>query len=243
MLQGGCPSMDLGFKNIVNENRSDNFKLGALFTSRGQQQLNVSGSIDKLSFVSNLIFNTYAQELTNTSLFQYKINDKTSASANVNVSQGELEVGTSVTHKISDNLTIEAYLSWLYNQSGSLHFYFSPNKSLNLELEYESNFNTNKIPYGSLTSKWNLKATDFTNLIGDYTYDLNENSSDMNFGLETTAFENSVLKSVVNSEGDLKSEVKYTWSENLKFMASSKFSLEELGSPSESEFGLGCEYS
>jgi hypothetical protein len=235
--------MDLGFKNIVNENKSDNYRIGALFTSRGQQQLNVSGSINKLSFISNLIFNTYAQELSNTSLFQYKINDKTSASAVVNVSQGELEVGTSVTHRMYDNLTVEACLSWLYNQSGSIHFYFSPSKSLDVELEYESHFDTNKMPYGSLTSKWNLKATDFTNLIGDYTYDLNENSSDMTFGLQTTAFENSVLKSVVNSEGDLKSEVKYTWSENLKFIVSSKFSLEELGLPSESEFGMGCEYS
>jgi hypothetical protein len=61
----------------------------------------------------------------------------------------------------------------------------------------------------------------------------------MSFGFETTAFENSAVKSQIDCEGDVKTEVQYTWSKNLKFMASTKFSLENIGIPSESEFGLG----
>jgi hypothetical protein len=166
--------------------------------------------------------------------------------ANVYVSQGALEIGTAITHKLFDSLTIEGCLSFLHRQSASLYLYYSPSKYLNIELDYESGFNSNTtkkfIPYGCLTSKWNLKATDSTSLNGEYSFDLDENSSEMSFGFETTAYENSAVKSQIDSEGDVKTEVQYTWSENLKFMASTKFSVENIGIPSESEFGLGCEY-
>ena len=255
LLQGGIPSIDLGFKNLLKGDNEEDFKLGAIFSTRGQQILNLNGKIDlnsltkstfldfhDLSFNSNLIFNTNSQDFSQSTLFKLPLSESTLAKAHVNIEEGEVEVGTAVEYKINDDLTVEGFISFLKNSNISLLSKYSPENFLDLELEYSNPFRSDEkikpFPTGSLTSRCLFKANENTDLAGEYIYNCDRQEAELTLGMERRS-ENSVVRAKVDDNYDLEVSIKYDWDEDLKLFASTRVGLENIARTQESELGFG----
>lgn len=206
LLQGGIPSLDLGFKNLLKSDKNEDFKLGAIFTTRGQQTFNFAGKIDfdslrknrkddkkvipDLEFVSNFVFNTYSQEFAQNSTFTFPLLQKVLSKTSFNVSEGEFELGTALEYTHSDKLVLEGYLGLLNSNEFSFMAKYLPQEYLEFECEYSNDLDiedhTKPIPLGYITSKVLYKATEFTSLFGEHTVDISEKKTELSLGLETS---------------------------------------------------------
>lgn len=66
IIQGPCPSMDLGFKSILATKDAD-LNLDGTFTSRGHQKLTLSGNLDRVlkgvGFRSTFVYDICAKDM------------------------------------------------------------------------------------------------------------------------------------------------------------------------------------
>jgi hypothetical protein len=206
------------------------------------------------SFASNFIYNTTAQDLVQTNVFSYRICPGLSTDLLLNFTGGDVEVATRINKQIMSNLSVEGYLSWLYNTQSfdifKLSMFYKPNASTTTELEYVNPILTRKDPrhqtffltQGVWTFRYLVQANQYNRFGFDYTTNFDNQVSALSVGIENTQIENTTLKAKLNKVGELEVASRFNWDANMSIIASTKFNLTSFKTESESDFGIGVEY-
>jgi hypothetical protein len=214
----------------------------------------LSNYLKGFSFASNFVYNLNTDEISNANVFSYQVNPKLSAKLLMNIMDGDIEFGGRIIKQVYTHLSVEGFLNYSKNKGAFDLFSVSTNYKLNdqstAEIEYINPIVERKSPkhqtffltQGIWRLKWMIIANKFNTLGFDYTWNLDKNMSNLAIGIENTALDKTILKAKINKIGELESTVKFNWSQNASFIASTKFNLSNLQSEAETDFGIGVEY-
>lgn len=256
VVQETCPTVEVGLRNLL-KSFGDELQLGATFSSRGQQKLNIEGDLSRVipgfKFSSKLAFDTCAHDMYQNTVFKYAFNKQWKTKTWVDIADGDVEVATSLKRRISENLAIKAHALYVKSTNTvdrfTLTTKYNPYEHINTEIVYEnpiqSSSNSLKsfdIPLGSLRLRLLFQADKYTKLGLDYRLNMDTSKTRLILGIQNKSIKNTELKAKIDQSGELEAVVRYKWLKNLKLIASSKINLQDMKSQTQADYGLGLEY-
>lgn len=256
-VQSDWPTMELGFRDLISQFSKirSSLAVGAVFNTRGQQELHLSGNLEKVvpgvTYFSTLKFDTWAQDVSQVTDLNYEINPELETRLHVEIADGDIEAGAGVTKQINEQLTLEGYLSYVKNLGSidtiDLIAKYRPTAFLETEIGYENFLSDDEcstpFPYGNLKFKCLLTPSNFIRMGFDFHLDMDDQKPAYWFGLESTAFKDTILKGKVSHEGEAQAAARFRLWDNIQVLASSKVNLVSMRSEMETDFGIGLEYS